>query len=298
MSIISRYLIILLTTISIYGCTLTNTNEPDIRLQSTPPQTSGQLVVKSGNSIGLFSYQIKSNFAEFKLLPLNDSSPLYCKKAPLVIPKSIQLVGQQDSETNLETDKFRKLDGRRYTLVSDLICPPKESHCAKYSGEGIKITTRATSLNFEISGFDIISSSRSDQPSDYYGASLCRILGGEPISGKQVQDMRELAGLADYGNWCGLSNTRQDRNFPTKDGIDAVCRDHDLCLLDQGYHKCSCDGSFLKKIASASSSSSEGEAYRLAAFAAFQSKPCECRQRICSPFGCTTIHTPGLGVKC
>ena len=78
-----------------------------------------------------------------------------------------------------------------------------------------------------------------------------------------------------YGRWCGAYNT-SDPSVPPIDGVDAVCKAHDLCLLDRGGHHCSCDAAFIRDMASASASSAEGEVYRVAAIAAFANKPCFC----------------------
>ena len=87
--------------------------------------------------------------------------------------------------------------------------------------------------------------------------------------------------LADYGNWCGLFNTRDDPSYPTVDGVDEVCRRHDLCLKDKGYHECNCDADFMKRMARASARNAHGESYRRVAVRAFLNKPCECRRKRC-----------------
>eukprot|EP00562_Extubocellulus_spinifer_P019298 CAMPEP_0178582140 /NCGR_PEP_ID=MMETSP0697-20121206/23568_1 /TAXON_ID=265572 /ORGANISM="Extubocellulus spinifer, Strain CCMP396" /LENGTH=166 /DNA_ID=CAMNT_0020217857 /DNA_START=176 /DNA_END=676 /DNA_ORIENTATION=+ len=108
-------------------------------------------------------------------------------------------------------------------------------------------------------------------------------------------------GEADYGNWCGYGNTRSDPYYPCKDGVDCVCREHDHCLDRHGYHKCGCDYHFIRDLTSASCSNSRCEAYRVAALAAFQVKPCKCKNRHCIRiFGkkhCTTTSYWGLGGK-
>lgn len=101
------------------------------------------------------------------------------------------------------------------------------------------------------------------------------------------------SGMADYGNWCGAGNTKADRNYPTIDGVDEVCRRHDLCLKDKGYHECNCDADFMKSMARASARSVHGESYRLAAVGVFVHKPCECRRRRCilkNPFSGNCIQ--------
>jgi hypothetical protein len=84
-----------------------------------------------------------------------------------------------------------------------------------------------------------------------------------------------FAGAGDYGNWCGANNTRSNRNYPVDDGIDETCRKHDL------YHKCSCDGAFIRRLTKASASNEHAEAYRISAISAFLVKPCEIRHKKC-----------------
>ena len=90
-------------------------------------------------------------------------------------------------------------------------------------------------------------------------------------------------GLGDYGRWCGANNTSAPHVAPI-DGVDAVCKAHDLCINRHG-HKCSCDAAFLRGMASASASSEHGEAYRVAAIGVFLSKPCYCTFNY--PCGCS-----------
>ncbi|WP_420208843.1 hypothetical protein [Candidatus Electronema sp. JC] len=126
------------------------------------------------------------------------------------------------------------------------------------------------------------------------------------VLGVLLLPLPAVAGLADYGNWCGANNTREDRNYPVKDQIDAVCRKHDLCIRDNGYHKCSCDADFIQGMQKARASSDESERYKIAAIGAFKVKPCECRHksciRLCNLRGCwyecNWITTPGMGGSC
>lgn len=71
-----------------------------------------------------------------------------------------------------------------------------------------------------------------------------------------------VASVPDYGNWCGAFNTKSDPTYPAKDGVDEVCRRHDLCLNNHNYHKCGCDHDFLRDLPSASCSNEHCEALR------------------------------------
>ncbi len=107
-----------------------------------------------------------------------------------------------------------------------------------------------------------------------------------------------------YGHWCGANNTSAPNVVPI-DGVDAVCKAHDLCLARQGHH-CSCDAAFIRDMARASASSEHGEAYRIAAIAAFTVKPCFCTFNYpccsCSWRGCSCRtcqgRYPGTGGQC
>lgn len=47
-----------------------------------------------------------------------------------------------------------------------------------------------------------------------------------------------------YGNWCGPG---YGSGTPI-DLLDTGCRSHDKCYKNKGYHKCSCDKTFLKYV--------------------------------------------------
>ncbi len=47
-----------------------------------------------------------------------------------------------------------------------------------------------------------------------------------------------------YGNWCGPG---YGSGTPI-DLLDKGCKNHDLCYKKKGYHKCSCDKTFLKYV--------------------------------------------------
>jgi len=117
------------------------------------------------------------------------------------------------------------------------------------------------------------------------------------LSDPFCSDSMESFGVADYGNWCGYSNTHEDRTYPCKDGVDCVCRRHDLCLRDNRYHRCGCDYHFIKDLLTASCSNPHCEAYRVAAIGVFQMKPCECRKRVCVAGKCWVVKFPGVGGK-
>ncbi|CEM00909.1 unnamed protein product [Vitrella brassicaformis CCMP3155] len=113
------------------------------------------------------------------------------------------------------------------------------------------------------------------------------------------------SGLANYGNWCGYSRGCGVGTpcpvMDCRDGVDCVCKEHDRCLNQHGYHKCGCDFHFMRDLPGASCSTPECHAYKAAALAVFQKKPCECRKKHCIPwFGgkkCWKIKYPGLGGK-
>lgn len=115
-----------------------------------------------------------------------------------------------------------------------------------------------------------------------------------------------LKSLADYGNWCGVNNTSSPET-PAIDGVDEVCKAHDLCI-GNGDHKCSCDTRFLKDMSLASASSKTGEAYKIASIDVISVKPCYCSSRLpnypcCDLSGCKIcqggdILWPGVGGQC
>lgn len=112
--------------------------------------------------------------------------------------------------------------------------------------------------------------------------------------------------LFDYGNWCGANNT-STRDTPSIDGVDEVCKAHDLCI-GNGDHKCGCDATFLRNMLLASASSERGEAYKIASIPVIASKPCYCSSRLpnypcCDWRGCKIcqggeIRWPGVGGQC
>lgn len=98
----------------------------------------------------------------------------------------------------------------------------------------------------------------------------------------------------EYGNWCGYNNSKDDPSHTVVDGVDEACRQHDLCLKGAGYHKCNCDAAFISALARSGARDGNGEAYRVAAIAAFSLKPCECRHdlpciRLCN-FGAAGVN--------
>lgn len=141
---------------------------------------------------------------------------------------------------------------------------------------------------------------------------LCEVLGlekairNEGLSVNDSEITQQFIGLGDYGNWCGYNNTRSDPNYPVVDEVDEVCRDHDLCIIKHGYHKCSCDGNFLRRMPIARARNENGEAYKLESITAFLNKPCECRHEKCIKLcnfrrcwrECRKWSTPGIGGQC
>ncbi len=103
--------------------------------------------------------------------------------------------------------------------------------------------------------------------------------------------------LGNHGNWCGANNTRSDPNYPVADRVDAVCREHDLCIQRNHGHDCSCDRNFMNEMAGAAIApgvGARGRAYAAAARHVFQGKPCFCDVRV---FG-REIRVPGVGGVC
>lgn len=47
-----------------------------------------------------------------------------------------------------------------------------------------------------------------------------------------------------YGNWCGPGYRLE---IPI-DILDKGCKNHDMCYRSVGYHKCSCDKTFLRYV--------------------------------------------------
>lgn len=103
--------------------------------------------------------------------------------------------------------------------------------------------------------------------------------------------------LANHGNWCGANNTRSDPNYPVADKVDAICREHDLCIQRNHGHDCSCDRNFMNQMAGAMVApgvGARGRAYATAARHVFRGKPCFCDVRVLD----REIRVPGVGGVC
>jgi hypothetical protein len=124
-----------------------------------------------------------------------------------------------------------------------------------------------------------------------------------PGSGQNANmTLKSYRGPADYGKWCGANNTSYPSVAPV-DGVDAVCKNHDLCINRNGHH-CKCDAEFLRDMPHASASNEHAEAYRIASMVAIASKPCFCtfNYPCCDgwPPRCGTCEGryPGVGGQC
>lgn len=53
----------------------------------------------------------------------------------------------------------------------------------------------------------------------------------------EYAEHRDLYGLSVHGNWCGIGST----GGPVIDELDAICREHDLCIAREGVFNCGCD---------------------------------------------------------
>jgi len=107
--------------------------------------------------------------------------------------------------------------------------------------------------------------------------------------------------LGNYGNWCGYNNTRDDPNYPAWDEVDAVCRDHDNCINNNGGgfhgHLCACDHNFNVGMANALASprlNAQARSYAAAALEVFQRKPCFCEAMIQG----NRVRVPGIAGSC
>jgi hypothetical protein len=103
--------------------------------------------------------------------------------------------------------------------------------------------------------------------------------------------------LGNHGNWCGANNTRSDPNYPVWDKVDAVCREHDLCIKGHRGHDCSCDRNFMNQMAVAMVApgvGARGRAYAASARYIFTGKPCFCDVRVLG----RNIRVPGMGGVC
>ena len=103
--------------------------------------------------------------------------------------------------------------------------------------------------------------------------------------------------LGNHGNWCGANNTKDDPNYPVFDRVDSVCREHDLCILRNHGHDCSCDRNFMNGMAASVTApgvGAHGRAYAASARNVFRAKPCFCDRRV---FG-REIRIPGVGGVC
>lgn len=62
---------------------------------------------------------------------------------------------------------------------------------------------------------------------------------------------KDMAGsLAVYGNWCGPGHPKyQGREGPEPiDAIDAACKRHDICYVEQRYLNCACDSELVREL--------------------------------------------------
>ncbi len=98
--------------------------------------------------------------------------------------------------------------------------------------------------------------------------------------------------LFNYGNWCGVTNTKLPYVRPI-DAVDAACKAHDLCIGNND-HKCSCDATFLRDIAEAKAISHKGETYKINAIKLIEKKPCYCSEE----FAGREMKLLGFGGKC
>ena len=109
---------------------------------------------------------------------------------------------------------------------------------------------------------------------------------------KEIPNLISIGDLFNYGNWCGVTNTKPPYVRPI-DEVDAACKAHDLCIGNNN-HKCSCDAIFLRNIAEAKAISLLGENYKQAAMKIIEKKPCYCLEKLPG----SEIKLLGFGGKC
>lgn len=84
---------------------------------------------------------------------------------------------------------------------------------------------------------------------DVYAFSLSQSSGSEKITVKGSKDSiaavnAKVVAFPVYGNWCGPG---YGSGTPI-DLLDKGCKNHDMCYSNVGYHKCSCDKTFLNYV--------------------------------------------------
>jgi hypothetical protein len=90
---------------------------------------------------------------------------------------------------------------------------------------------------------------------------------------------RILDGPEIYGYWCGAGHYPKNpdgsvnRNHPSQDALDEVCKQHDLCYFDNCDHWCPCDAVLLRDLPQVSCPHEACETYRVAMISAFSVKP-------------------------
>lgn len=282
------------------------------------PSFNGRILIKNNEMYSYFEYKLVENLSNSFSLTLESISPFDLELPVCGKMKSENIptfYSSNDSQLNDDTvvattDKedwlfFNEIDGKIFNLKKvnqNLI--KNELFSIRIENEQIISFNMLSDSNRVIT---ILNYSNNEKRSDK-SPEMCAILGYESISFslEELEDKITSFGLSDYGNWCGTNNTRSDPNYPTEDGVDAACRDHDLCIAKHGYHSCSCDGRFIRNLQSASARNEHGETYRLGAIALFQGKVCECRYEKCIKLcnfrrcwkECTHLKSFGIGGKC